>query len=550
MELKSRILKYINKDLMIRLNSIALDVLIPDNNTKVDLMVAAFEEHNVPFSELGPGTNRYAVLIDGYVFKIGMDKAGIIDNWAEFSLSQELQPFVTKCYECNGLIAVAEYVTVISKEEFQNSKDEVRQILSHFADSYLLGDVGSITKNFMNWGYRSDGSLVILDFAYIYRVIGEELMCGALKEDDTTCSGILEYDINFHKLICPVCRKEYTFHEIRRKISREYEEKERDVIKQIAYKLTQPSQQVNKSFNNPDVIKNEKIEGELTMKKNNYDYCNDFNNESTVEFDEDSYADAIEFMMNVNNMNDNESEEEKEDLYIDLEKVEEEIQILDESDDISNIEVDEDEENVTESDTCNQELNPVFPVDIKLVTSSDYDYHYVTTEIDSFDDDNITEEELTELPEPIENIDKGSIVSMDEADDPYEEMIEESVDNNTSVYHCTSQVLNSDRHDNNISHVEALDNSVYYVGSTPTVIENININTTGNIDAINIESGNDTVKIEAGNDTVILTTPDNVDEMRAMLFADLDEKYSEYEDQYSDGNQNFQKFSKKKRDFE
>lgn len=53
MELKSRILKFINKDLMTELNSIALDVLIPDNNTKMNLFVAAFEKHNVPYQELG-----------------------------------------------------------------------------------------------------------------------------------------------------------------------------------------------------------------------------------------------------------------------------------------------------------------------------------------------------------------------------------------------------------------------------------------------------------------------------------------------------------------
>jgi hypothetical protein len=69
MQLKSRILKFINNDLMTKLNSIALDVLIPDNNTKMNLFIAAFEEYDVPYQELGPGTNRGAFLIDGYVFK-------------------------------------------------------------------------------------------------------------------------------------------------------------------------------------------------------------------------------------------------------------------------------------------------------------------------------------------------------------------------------------------------------------------------------------------------------------------------------------------------
>ena len=287
---RSRILEFMNEDLLTRLNSIALDVLIPDNNTKMNLYIAALEEFNVPYQELGPGTNRGAFLIDGYVFKIAFDKAGINDNFAELSLSQQLQPFVTKCYECNGLIAVQEYVTVISKEEFNNSKEEVRQILSHLADSYLLGDVGSVTKNFMNWGYREDGSLVILDYAYIYRVIGDELICNGLNSNETFCDAPLEYDINFHKLICPKCRKEYTFHEIRRRIDTEYEEKERSMIKEIAYKVTQPSQTINKNIDT-NIVENNNKEGENVMSKNNYDYFEENNIDQ-----EALYEDAIEFM--------------------------------------------------------------------------------------------------------------------------------------------------------------------------------------------------------------------------------------------------------------
>ena len=53
MALKSRILQFINKNLMTELNSIAMDVLIPDNNTKVNLMIAALDKHNVEYAELG-----------------------------------------------------------------------------------------------------------------------------------------------------------------------------------------------------------------------------------------------------------------------------------------------------------------------------------------------------------------------------------------------------------------------------------------------------------------------------------------------------------------
>lgn len=299
MNVRSRILEFLPKDLIIELNSICKDVLIPDNNTKVDRMVAALDKYDVDYSELGPGTNRFAILIDGYVFKIAMDKAGIRDNLAEFSLSQELQPFVIKVYECNGLIIVTEYVTVISKEEFLNSKDDIRQVLSYLAQGYLLGDVGTIVKNFMNWGYRDDNSLVILDFAYIYRVLGEEMMCAGMNSDGSTCETILEYDQDFNNLICPKCRKKYTFHDIRRKISKEYENKELETIKQIAVKVTKPIQEIGKDT----VIKNKTQDsntnngGTTTMSKHRNNYNEEFDNVSL----NDLYLDAMSFMRETEN---------------------------------------------------------------------------------------------------------------------------------------------------------------------------------------------------------------------------------------------------------
>ena len=53
MNITSRILQFIPKELMMELNSIAMDVLIPDNNTKVDKMVAALDKYNVDYQELG-----------------------------------------------------------------------------------------------------------------------------------------------------------------------------------------------------------------------------------------------------------------------------------------------------------------------------------------------------------------------------------------------------------------------------------------------------------------------------------------------------------------
>jgi len=236
--IKSKIHEYLSRDVLLALNKICNDVTIADNNTKVDLMVSVLDKYNIDYTELGPGTNRYAILIDGFVFKIAMDEYGIKDNWSEFAIAKELQPYVTKTYECNGLIVVAEYVTVISKEEFMDKKDKIRQILSYLAQGYIMGDVGTISKNFMNWGYRDDGQLVILDFAYIYKIKGDEMICGGLNANGDMCEEFLEYDENFYKLTCPKCRKSYTFYDIRRRIDPKYEKKEIDMSKQLAYQLT------------------------------------------------------------------------------------------------------------------------------------------------------------------------------------------------------------------------------------------------------------------------------------------------------------------------
>jgi hypothetical protein len=466
----------------------------------MNLYIAALEEYNIPYQELGPGTNRGAFLIDGYVFKIAFDKAGMNDNFSELSLSQQLQPFVTKCYECsgNGLIAVQEYVTVISKEEFNNSKEEVRQILSHLAESYLLGDVGSVTKNFMNWGYREDGSLVILDYAYIYRVIGDELLCGGINPDDTFCQYPLDYDINFHKLICPKCRKEYTFHEIRRRISQEYEEKEREMIKNIAYKVTQPSQKVNKNIDTTIVKENN--EGDNIMSKHKYEYLEENNiNEEAL------YEDAIEFMRKGTPVVEEKDTESHDVIVDDNEAVDEAADaIVNASDEIVINEVESEEETESDEDVINMIID-VFEEAIN---------EFESEELIKADDEIVSEE--------VEDI---TAVEVEEA---YEDAIEEL----SSEYHSSSVM------DVITPNTGTMTTSNIHEGSDISIMRSVTKIETSSEDTVTIES----------NDTVILTTPDNVDKMREMLTADLNEKYEEYDDMFGHHN-GFHKIPKKKRDF-
>ena len=141
-----------------------------DNNTKTADIIELLNKYNVPFSPLGNGTNRYGILIDGYAVKIALDRAGKTDNKREFKYVKKLYPYVVKVFECleTGLIAVTEYITIFSLDDFYDNQEEMRKILKDISSNFLVGDIGISTDNYVNWGIRSDGSIAILDFAYIY----------------------------------------------------------------------------------------------------------------------------------------------------------------------------------------------------------------------------------------------------------------------------------------------------------------------------------------------------------------------------------------------
>ena len=75
---RSIIIKYFTKDIYIELMRITM-IADADNNEKGAMIKALLRENNIPFEGLGSGTNRMAVLIEGYAVKIALDKDGI-DN--------------------------------------------------------------------------------------------------------------------------------------------------------------------------------------------------------------------------------------------------------------------------------------------------------------------------------------------------------------------------------------------------------------------------------------------------------------------------------------
>lgn len=243
---KSLLMKYIPKELCIELHKLTINYST-DNNTKANEIERLLKQFSVPATILGSGTNRMGAKIGGYCFKIAFDEAGCIDNKREFIYSKELQPYVVKTYECfpTGLISVCEYVRGFELDDISSSangyrnRKEMKKILDIISETFLVGDVGISTKNYGNWGQRADGTLCILDFAYIYSINYKQMEC--------SCGGKLYYDNDYIFLHCQECNKKYTFGQVRKKITREDEKNEIGDITKKGYIIHSESEE--KEFN-------------------------------------------------------------------------------------------------------------------------------------------------------------------------------------------------------------------------------------------------------------------------------------------------------------
>jgi hypothetical protein len=194
----------------------------------------------MPFEGLGSGTNRMAILIEGYAVKIALDKDGMSDNRREMLYTKQLQPYVVKVTEStpNGLIAVTEFVEIFTLAEFHEHQEEMAEILSQISTQFLIGDCGITGKNYVNWGTRNDGTICILDFAYIYSVQYKIFGCACNDE------ALLKYDKSYVNLICPICGRKYTFGEVRRKITKAQQEEEIGDIRRLGYNLKNSEENV------------------------------------------------------------------------------------------------------------------------------------------------------------------------------------------------------------------------------------------------------------------------------------------------------------------
>ena len=160
--MRHRIQELFSQEDIDAIRAICNDPVNKDNNMKGEKILFRLKDKG--FVELGSGTNRLALQLGGYVYKFALDSYGVRDNWNEFNMSPELQPFVTKTYETNGYIAIAEYAKLITKQEFFDSEENIRSILEVLSENYLFCDMGIISKNYLNYGFLDSGELVIIDY--------------------------------------------------------------------------------------------------------------------------------------------------------------------------------------------------------------------------------------------------------------------------------------------------------------------------------------------------------------------------------------------------
>lgn len=288
---RSLIKKYFPVDLLIKLDEITMAHDI-DNNSKTPEVIALLNEYHVPFTPLGNGTNRYGILIDGYAVKIALDRMGKTDNKREFKYGKRLFPNVVKVYEClvTGLIATFEYITIFSLSEFYQYQEEMREILKEISQNFLVGDIGVSSNNYVNWGIRSDGSIAILDFAYIYSLSYKGFTCTCDDE------GMLEFDNDYNYLKCPFCGKKWSFADIRRRISKQDEINEIGDITKEGYLLTQSEQKLIVDFEKSPYLKQNK---KKKKKKKRIHHADSNNMDFTLE-DQRKALDALNKLIDEN----------------------------------------------------------------------------------------------------------------------------------------------------------------------------------------------------------------------------------------------------------
>ena len=81
--LRSLIKELLPIDACIELYKMTRDLSV-DNNIKREDILEILDKYGCKYEPIGSGTNRYTVIMKGFIFKFALDKDGMIDNLREF----------------------------------------------------------------------------------------------------------------------------------------------------------------------------------------------------------------------------------------------------------------------------------------------------------------------------------------------------------------------------------------------------------------------------------------------------------------------------------
>ena len=130
-------------------------------------------------------------------------------------MSPKAQPYVTKTYESNGLVTIAEYANLMTIDEFRDNREIIGAILEELSQDFLFCDISLTTKNFCNFGYRDNGDIVIIDYGYLYLLDRKIMRC-------RNCGGTISWNKSYTSLICdnPKCKKPHDPIEIKNRMDK------------------------------------------------------------------------------------------------------------------------------------------------------------------------------------------------------------------------------------------------------------------------------------------------------------------------------------------
>ena len=204
--------------------------------------IEVLNKWDVPFKDIGTGTNRFIIRHSGYAVKIALDREGVADNKQEWVMSPTLAPNVAPAHEITkgGHLLVASYAPAFtSYSEFIMYRPQISDILEKWGGRFLLGDVGITSINYANWGILN-AKPVCIDYAYIFPADMNVFTCVC------GCNHMTFTDTTFTEYQCgnPKCKMRYTDRQLRDKISQDERMKLFSNVSQNAIEMSTPSKLV------------------------------------------------------------------------------------------------------------------------------------------------------------------------------------------------------------------------------------------------------------------------------------------------------------------